>query len=144
MTIDSAKDKVAGHIEYRTDLFKAQTVQSLVKHFEVILESIIDFPDSSIWDLKYLPGNETKYLESVRGVPPYVLPLSANYKTAQPRILSSRGHQLPIGVPGKFQCLSLLWPFYNFIPCCKFFDLPVQKSQALLDKFSSCSGLLGT
>ena len=35
MTHDSAKDEVAGHIEYRTDLFKRSTIEALVSHFAV-------------------------------------------------------------------------------------------------------------
>lgn len=35
MTMDAGKNTVAGHIEYRTDLFKRSTVEDLVKHFEV-------------------------------------------------------------------------------------------------------------
>ena len=34
--MDAAKNSVAGHIEYRTDLFKRSTVEHLVKHFEVV------------------------------------------------------------------------------------------------------------
>ena len=35
MTHDSAKDELAGHIEYRTDLFKRSTIEALVNHFAV-------------------------------------------------------------------------------------------------------------
>lgn len=35
MTIDAAKDLVAGHIEYRTDLFHRKTIEAMVKNFEV-------------------------------------------------------------------------------------------------------------
>lgn len=33
--MDGPKNTVAGHIEYRTDLFRRTTVESFVKHFEV-------------------------------------------------------------------------------------------------------------
>ena len=43
MTMDSNKNTVAGHVEYRTDLFKRSTVENLVKHFEVSLSSAAHF-----------------------------------------------------------------------------------------------------
>ena len=33
--MDAAKNTVAGHIEYRTDLFKRSTVENFVAHFTV-------------------------------------------------------------------------------------------------------------
>ena len=109
MTIDAAKDKVEGHVEYRTDLFKRSTIEALVVHFEILLESVIAKPDSSIWDLQYLPAHEIRWLDSIRGVPPTILPVAANFKTAKPKIVSVKGEHLPVGIPGELFIPSIFY-----------------------------------
>jgi hypothetical protein len=36
MTMNAATNEIAGHIEYRTDLFRRSTIENFVKHFEVL------------------------------------------------------------------------------------------------------------
>jgi len=33
--MDAAKNEIAGHIEYRTDLFRRSTIENFARHFEV-------------------------------------------------------------------------------------------------------------
>ena len=39
---------ISGYVNYRTDLFDARTIVSLVRHFEVLLHSIVTAPDSPV------------------------------------------------------------------------------------------------
>ncbi|WP_197084798.1 non-ribosomal peptide synthetase [Saccharothrix sp. ST-888] len=49
---------VSGRIEYRTDLFDADTVQRLAGHFQELLGSIVQAPQARVGDLRLLPEQE--------------------------------------------------------------------------------------
>jgi len=67
---------------------------------QVLLDGAIAKPDSSIWDLPLLTSHDKKLLSGVKGVPGHLLPSTSNSRQARPKIMSSRGFQLPPGVPG--------------------------------------------
>ncbi|WRZ89106.1 amino acid adenylation domain-containing protein [Streptomyces sp. NBC_01007] len=60
LTLDLVEhaDGVRGRIEYRTDLFDADTVQRLAGHFQELLGSIVRAPRTRIGDLRLLPEPE--------------------------------------------------------------------------------------
>ena len=50
--------QITGYVNYRTDLFDARTIMSLVRHFEVLLHSIVAAPDSPVELLEMLTKEE--------------------------------------------------------------------------------------
>ena len=67
---------------------------------QVVLDGIIAKPDACIWNLLLLTAEDRAVLDSARGVPSHLLPSGASSRHAKPRILSPRGYQLPVGIPG--------------------------------------------
>jgi amino acid adenylation domain-containing protein len=49
-------------MEYSTDLFDEETVQSMLSRFAVLLESIVSAPEASIGDLEMMTGTERRQL----------------------------------------------------------------------------------
>ncbi|AUT02776.1 non-ribosomal peptide synthetase [Nostoc sp. CENA543] len=54
---------LTGEWEYATDLFAAETIQGMVRHFEVLLTQIIDNPHQSINHLSLLTEDEIQQLQ---------------------------------------------------------------------------------
>ena len=67
---------------------------------QVLLDGVLAKPDSSIWELPYLTADDLSILNGARGVPAHLIPANASAKNAKPKIISSRGYQLPPDVPG--------------------------------------------
>jgi amino acid adenylation domain-containing protein/non-ribosomal peptide synthase protein (TIGR01720 family) len=55
-------DELLGDIEYSTELFDAETIQRMVAHFIILLQSIVDDPQSQVSDLKLLTDYEREKL----------------------------------------------------------------------------------
>ncbi len=55
-------DDVLYSITYNTDLYKSETIDSMLHHFEELINSIIDSPNCSLEDLEYLLEKEKKIL----------------------------------------------------------------------------------
>ena len=53
---------LAGEMEYNTDLFDAHTIDSMLGHFESLLESIAENPNLPISSLRLLPKEEVRRL----------------------------------------------------------------------------------
>ena len=51
-------------VEYSTDLFETATIQRLLGHYRVLLESIVENPDKRIGELPMLPAEEQRLLLS--------------------------------------------------------------------------------
>jgi amino acid adenylation domain-containing protein len=56
------KHGIAGHIEYSTDLFHRATIEGMVRHFQVLLESITDDPDQAIATLPIMAEPERRQI----------------------------------------------------------------------------------
>lgn len=69
---------------------------------KVILDGVLEKPDSSIWELPLLTSEDMAILDKARGVPAHLIPANASARNARPRIVSSKGFQLPPEVPGTF------------------------------------------
>ncbi|MGJ5674777.1 MAG: amino acid adenylation domain-containing protein [Nostochopsis sp.] len=54
---------LTGEWEYATDLFEVETIQRMVRHFEVLLRLIVDHPQQSINTLPLLTENERQQLQ---------------------------------------------------------------------------------
>ncbi len=54
--------KVRGHFEYDTDLFDRSTIQRMIGHYQVILESVVANPQARISELALLPTAERAQL----------------------------------------------------------------------------------
>lgn len=48
-------DELSGYLEYRSDLFRADTVAALGRHWDAVLAAVIAAPDAPIGDLPPLP-----------------------------------------------------------------------------------------
>ncbi len=48
--------------EYRTDLFRPETIARMAEHFHILLEGVADHPDRSVTRLPLLTGAETRQL----------------------------------------------------------------------------------
>ncbi len=57
-----AEAGLIGILEYKTDLFKSDTIQCMVKHFQTLLESIVNNTDEEISKLPILTKNESQKL----------------------------------------------------------------------------------
>ena len=55
-------ENLEGSLEYNTDLFEEATMQRLLRHFQTLLESIVNNPDASIADLPLLTSSERQQL----------------------------------------------------------------------------------
>ncbi len=53
---DDGKNPVFGKLEYKTELFKSDTIEKLIKNFQVLLENLIENPNQEISDI-HLPEN---------------------------------------------------------------------------------------
>ena len=55
---------LVGKIEYNTDLFNEQTIERMLGHFMVLVESVVEAPEKQIKDLQILSGQEEQQLLS--------------------------------------------------------------------------------
>ncbi|MCS4480294.1 condensation domain-containing protein, partial [Clostridium botulinum] len=62
LMIAEEKDKTYGMIEYSTNLFKRESIERLQKHFENILESILEDIDIKLKDIELLSDIERQVL----------------------------------------------------------------------------------
>ncbi len=62
MVFREREGRLAGCVDYNTDLFKAPTVRRIIEHFETLLESSLEFPDRSIASLTLLSRTEQHQL----------------------------------------------------------------------------------
>jgi non-ribosomal peptide synthetase component F len=60
LALDDEVPKLA--FNYDTDLFEADTVQRMLRHFGLLLAAAIDGPEQRIWDLAMLTQDETRQL----------------------------------------------------------------------------------
>ena len=58
MSITQRADTYTGHIEYSTELFKEETIDSLIKHYEVLLQNVIETPEVSVDQISMLTEEE--------------------------------------------------------------------------------------
>jgi amino acid adenylation domain-containing protein len=66
LTLDLAEKSGAIHgwLEYNTDLFDADTIARMTRHFQVLLESIVFNPDQRLSDLSLLTADERQQLQA--------------------------------------------------------------------------------
>lgn len=57
-------------VEYRTDIFKPSTIQRFLKHYQTLLESIVENPHRQVVYLDYLTKDEIAIQESWENGPP--------------------------------------------------------------------------
>jgi len=55
---------LTGSLEYNTDLFEAETIIRMVRHFEVLLESIVAHPETHLDALEIFSDNEKDLLKT--------------------------------------------------------------------------------
>ncbi|MFZ6659192.1 condensation domain-containing protein, partial [Undibacterium sp. TJN19] len=53
-----ADGSLLGSMEYNTDLFKAETIERLLKHYERLLEAVVAAPQEAIGELDFLSDAE--------------------------------------------------------------------------------------
>ena len=58
---EERRDQLIGSLEYKTDLFKSETIYGLLKNYQALLESVIDNPDRSISSIQLPEGVEYKH-----------------------------------------------------------------------------------
>ncbi len=54
LNLQETSEGIQGGFEYNTDLFKAETIKRLIKHFEILLEGIVANPEQKIGELPLL------------------------------------------------------------------------------------------
>jgi amino acid adenylation domain-containing protein len=64
VTLWEAGDAAVGQIEYSTDLFDDDTIARMLRHFEVLLEGIVDDPDRRISELPLLTEEDVAQLRA--------------------------------------------------------------------------------
>ncbi|HKV36205.1 MAG TPA: non-ribosomal peptide synthase/polyketide synthase [Pyrinomonadaceae bacterium] len=60
--IDETKEGLRGTLEYNTDLFEAATISRLLRHFQILLESIVAKSDARLSELPLLNDSEGQQL----------------------------------------------------------------------------------
>jgi amino acid adenylation domain-containing protein len=58
LRMQEVEGRLVGQFEYSTDLFEAGTIERLIHHFEVLLESILDHPERPIAQLELLDAQD--------------------------------------------------------------------------------------
>src|SRR5262249_25105697 len=58
LSVEAAAEGLKTAVEFSTDLFEAQTVRRLLRHYEALLESIVACPDERISRLRLLTREE--------------------------------------------------------------------------------------
>ncbi|HGY55116.1 MAG TPA: amino acid adenylation domain-containing protein [Caldithrix abyssi] len=58
------KDRLTAIFEYKTGLFKAETIERLIRHFQILLQSIVRQPRAAVSDLPILSPDEKHTLLS--------------------------------------------------------------------------------
>jgi amino acid adenylation domain-containing protein len=58
MFVEDGKEGITGSLEYNTDLFEASTIARMVDHFQVLLESIVADPTTSLSNLALMTEAE--------------------------------------------------------------------------------------
>src|ERR1700722_9804700 len=58
LSITDAGPNLTGHLEYSTELFEADAVRRMLRHFETLLDAVVQSPDQSISTLPILPEDE--------------------------------------------------------------------------------------
>ena len=62
ISLTESEAGLTGHVEYATDLFKQQTIQRFIGHFECLLEAVVENIDTSIAHLAILTEKERRQL----------------------------------------------------------------------------------
>ncbi|MFN2136763.1 MAG: non-ribosomal peptide synthetase, partial [Candidatus Promineifilaceae bacterium] len=62
LTITFRDGALGGSLAYRTDLFKAKTIQRMISHYQRLLEAIVECPDCTIGHLPMLSESELRQL----------------------------------------------------------------------------------
>jgi non-ribosomal peptide synthetase component F len=58
LSMEESGDRIAGSLEYNTDLFDAATIARMASYWQNILESIVTQPDALVDDLELLSEQE--------------------------------------------------------------------------------------
>jgi amino acid adenylation domain-containing protein len=58
LSFTEVEDGLLGMMEYNSDLFAADTIEQMLAHYRLLLEAIVDAPDSRIAQLDFLSANE--------------------------------------------------------------------------------------
>jgi aspartate racemase len=62
LNLRETSEGVKGGIGYNTDLFEAATIDRMLGHFQILLESIVANPEQHLWDLPLLTADEQHQL----------------------------------------------------------------------------------
>jgi amino acid adenylation domain-containing protein len=62
LSLQETPDALSGSVDYSSDLFELSTIQRFVHHFQVLLQSIVDFPRRRVGDLALLTQDEREAL----------------------------------------------------------------------------------
>lgn len=62
LSLDTVDDSLKGYFEYNTNLFKPQTVKRFLRHFHLLLESMIEDPGQDIANIPLLTGDENRQI----------------------------------------------------------------------------------
>jgi amino acid adenylation domain-containing protein len=52
LSLTEGNERIKGAIRYKTDLFKKETIQRMARHFERLVESVVEDPDGSVSQLE--------------------------------------------------------------------------------------------
>ncbi|MGD9898613.1 MAG: amino acid adenylation domain-containing protein [Calditrichaceae bacterium] len=69
MNLTETENILQGKLEYNTDLFNRDTMERLIGHFKVLIDSIIISPLSKISDLRMLTGEEFTHITTILNKP---------------------------------------------------------------------------
>jgi amino acid adenylation domain-containing protein len=62
LNLGEVGDGLGGALEYRTDLFDRSTAERLLRHFQLLLETVVAAPDRSLWEIELLTDDERRQL----------------------------------------------------------------------------------
>ncbi|HEU5374937.1 MAG TPA: amino acid adenylation domain-containing protein [Ktedonobacteraceae bacterium] len=62
LVIEDDEESLSGQIVYHPDLFNASTITRIARHFQELLQQIVDHPDQRIWNLPLVSASERKEL----------------------------------------------------------------------------------
>ncbi len=89
-------------VEYSTDIFEEPTIENLMIHFRILLQSIVDGPSTSVWKLNLLPEEEKTKLLGTWNNTDFYYPNQATV----PQLITEQATRTPEAIAVEFEGIT--------------------------------------
>lgn len=98
LELHQSQSGLAGHIEYRTDLFRPDTIARLAGHLQTLLHELVKNPDQPLGQLRLLSPDEERQLHGFTGQEPAAPLLADEERTPLPQLIEQQVARTPDAV----------------------------------------------